>query len=93
MLLTCDTEILLRFWSKVVITPNGCWIWMAGVNASGYPLFAPDYAAGNRSARVFIYQQWVGPIADGGKLKSNCGNMRCVAPHHLTLQAKRNRYL
>lgn len=79
----------VRFWSKVDKTssPNGCWLWTAGVNADGYPNFPyPKIGEwrGNRISWTLIH----GRIPDNIYVLHKCPgthNRLCVNPDHLYL--------
>lgn len=59
----------------------GCWLWTGKLDKDGYGQVwrgrRPSYAH-----RV-VYEQEVGPIADGLVLDHACRRRNCVAPHHL----------
>lgn len=76
--------ILIRFWEKVSVTPNGCWEWSASTNAeNGYGMFWN----GERTqvAHRFLYETIIGSVPVGFELDHLCRNKRCVNPTHLDI--------
>lgn len=73
-----------RFWPKVSIARNGCWLWTGGVVGFGYGQFR---TGGRGSARVlahrWAYTHLVGPVPDGLSLDHLCRTPTCVNPDHL----------
>ena len=68
-----------RFMAKVVVI-NGCWLWTARRNRSGYGMFKLDKL---RSAHRVAYMHFLGPIDHGNHLDHLCRNRACVNPSHL----------
>jgi hypothetical protein len=56
-------------WTPVVWTD--CWIWLGGINTSGY------------GQHVTVYERYVGPVPEGLELDHLCKNRLCVNPDHL----------
>ena len=77
---TISQNDLLRFCSRVVIVPNGCWEWL-GQTVNGYSRI---YYQGRyvRAAR-FSYAIFNGPIPAGLTMDHLCRNVGCVNPEHL----------
>lgn len=75
-------HVTQRFMEKVVVIPNGCWVW----NGSGqrYGKIRED-GKGRRwlSAHRFAYELWVGAIPEGKQVHHTCDNPACVNPTHL----------
>jgi hypothetical protein len=73
-----------RFWSKVDKTDT-CWLWTAGVNASGYGLFhtgrRPNGSKIAALAHRVAYQAEYGPT--DSQLDHICEVRLCVRPDHL----------
>jgi hypothetical protein len=80
---------LQRFWTKIEIAPNGCWLWQGGLS-SGYGRYC------SMPAYRWAYQQFVGPIPEGLDLDHRCHtddlgceggpfcpHRACVNPRHL----------
>lgn len=90
----CDTATARRFWSKVRILDNGCWLWIAGADASGYGSFR--LAGQSHRAHVLAFTLFGRHIPAGLVLDHTCHNTtadcpggaaclhrRCVNPDHL----------
>lgn len=87
--------VLARFWAKVDKTPtNGCWLWTAGIDRSGYGKFVNERK--QLAAHRFAFQALVGPIPPGLEIDhlchghddacvggTSCLHRRCVNPAHL----------
>jgi hypothetical protein len=68
-----------RFWAKVDKDgPNGCWLWLASIDAHGY-----SHAGKGRLAYRLAYQLVRGPVPAGLELDHLCRNKLCVNPDHL----------
>ena len=70
-----------RFWSKVVVDPNGCLIWIATKVRNGYGVFS--HQGQSVLAHRFAYTSLVGEIPDGLQLDHLCRVRNCVNPRHL----------
>lgn len=76
----------LRFWSKVTILENGCWLWtgsFCSILRGRYGLFRPGGTANSIGAHVWAYQYCIGEIPEGLELDHTCRNPACVNPWHL----------
>lgn len=70
-----------RFWPKVSLGENGCWVWVGAVTPHGYGAF---WVGGQmRPAHRFSYEQMVAEIPEGLHLDHLCRNRACVNPWHL----------
>ncbi len=81
--LTPTLELQRRFWSKVNMQPDGCWLWTDALTGTGtcYGMIKINglvYRA-NRVAWMLTY----GPIPDGFGVLHDCDNPPCVRPDHL----------
>jgi len=80
-----DPRLPQRFWNKVTLSENGCWLWTAFKDKYGYGRFhagiqkTPQVAFAHR----FAYENLVGPIPDGMEPDHTCHNPACVNPDHL----------
>lgn len=70
-----------RFWSKAVIAPNGCWMWIAGANGRGYGSFTlkDRQVPAHRLAWMYLN----GPMPKGMYACHRCDTPPCVNPDHL----------
>jgi hypothetical protein len=71
-----------RFWSKVLKTENGCWLWQASKTPAGYGQFVVDRGIPKGAHRI-AWELTRGPILDGLTLDHLCRNRACVNPDHL----------
>lgn len=69
------------FWAKVQKT-DGCWLWTAHVDQSGYGKFG-NGKHGTTCAHRIAYELCVGPIPAGLELDHLCRVRHCVNPRHL----------
>lgn len=79
--LTSDPDVLDRFWSKVHKT-EGCWLWTAATNGSGYGKFClrkPWTMDAHRVAYQIVY----GPVGQAVVICHRCDVPSCVRPDHL----------
>lgn len=69
-----------RFWAKVAVAPNSCWLWHGAVTRGGYGQFKVDGIT--RRAHRIAYLSWYGelPTTD---LHHVCETRLCVRPDHL----------
>jgi len=76
-------NLIERLESKVFIAPDGCWLWTAHINASGYGRTKID----NRMilAHRAFYSIYRGEIPEGLVTDHLCKQRSCVNPHHLEL--------
>ncbi len=71
-----------RFWSKVVPSSTGCWIWIGCRQPSGYGKFC---LAKGRTVLVhrWAYEMLIGPIEHGKQIDHLCRVRQCVNPTHM----------
>lgn len=75
-----------RFWKKVKIEENGCWVWQAQVAPDGYGKFSLAASTGRKGsvgAHVWSYEHCIGPVPEKLQLDHLCRNRACVNPLHL----------
>ena len=75
-------DIAARFFEKFIPEPNsGCWLWLEGLNDSGYAKFWD----GSKQVRAhrYAYEHFIGPIPNGLTLDHLCRVRCCVNPAHL----------
>ena len=73
-----------RFWPKVSVQSNGCWLWIGAKNDLGYGMFSPNGRAGRRvRAHRWAYEYLIGEIPVGLEPDHLCRNPLCVNPTHL----------
>lgn len=73
-----------RFWRKVEIEEDGCWVWLAAPNASGYgKIRTGSKGTPLLPAHRAIWMALHGPIDQGITVHHLCGERLCVRPDHL----------
>lgn len=70
-----------RLLAKVDVKDDGCWVFTAKQNGSGYGFFW--YNGKGRLAHRVSYEIYVEPIPKDGVIHHRCGNRLCVNPEHL----------
>lgn len=82
-----------RLREKIVIAPNGCWLWQGTTN-HGYGWCGDEHGV-SRNAHRLAWEIWVGPIPAGMTLDhvchtndpfcfgGECLHRRCLNPEHL----------
>lgn len=78
-----DDRLPERFWSKVTVSEDGCWLWIGAKLNDGYGLR-------KREGRTWLahrdaYEHLVGPIPDDLETDHLCRVRECCNPAHLEL--------
>ena len=74
-------QLLERFWDKVEVQPNDCWIWTAYKDRYGYGSF--KLKGKPIGAHRLAYQINKGEIPIDREIDHLCRNRACVNPDHL----------
>lgn len=73
-----------RFMAKVAKQDNGCWIWQAGKNLRGQPIFAMTRDTQTYAHRVACKLYNV-PLMEWQCINRKCRQMLCVNPEHFEI--------
>lgn len=76
-----DPRLPARFWAKVTIAPDGCWLWTGASNYTGYGFTSVNHKSVLAHRRA--YTALVGPIAEEMSIDHLCRTRACVNPAHL----------
>ena len=71
-----------RVWDLIEQHDVGCWGWAGCTLANGYPVIFDEHGRQHMAYRV-VYEQRVGPIADGLSICHRCDVPTCCRPDHL----------
>jgi hypothetical protein len=83
-----------RFYSKIMIMPNGCWLWTGKISTSGYGrLFVGEGRKRVVQAHRWIYEHINGEISNDLDVDHLCRNRWCVNPEHLEPVTRRENLL
>ncbi len=77
-----DPRLPEHFWTKVSLSPDGCWLWTAGKNGVGYGMFAVADRRKKLSHRL-AYETLIDLVGVGLDLDHLCRVRRCCNPAHL----------
>lgn len=72
-----------RFFDKVELSNNSCWLWIAGKTPDGYGKFL------SYLAHRWLFERLHGPIPTGLQLDHLCRVRNCVNPDHLEIVTPR----
>jgi len=64
---------------------DGCWLWTASLNDSGYGQVNPGGRGNPLRAHRVLYEALVGPIPKGMTIDHLCRNRSCVRPDHMEI--------
>jgi hypothetical protein len=76
-----DPRLPARFWSKVIVSPSGCWLWAAAKDHRGYGRYSLN--GRDPAAHRVAHEALIGPIPDGLYVLHGCDTPSCVNPNHL----------
>lgn len=76
-----DPSVPTRFWDKVRVSEDGCWLWTAYTSKDGYGKYWIDGT--NKNAHRALWETAVGPIDEGMHVDHLCRVRHCVNPAHL----------
>ncbi len=91
-----DHRLPQRFWKKVRVQRDGCWVWIGGKGRKGYGLFYLGGYPNQRrtmSAHRWAYTCLVGPVPDGMTIDHICNNPPCVNAVHLRIASQQENIL
>lgn len=70
-----------RIRKRVLVSPDGCWIWQGGTNGKGYGQISVDGSL--RVVHRVVAEEVLGPIPAGSYVRRRCEVKGCVNPDHL----------
>ena len=75
-----------RFDARHIPEPmSGCWLWTAGLNASGYGQMNTMKRESSALAHRIAYEHFISPIPPGLDIDHRCRVRCCVNPQHMDL--------
>jgi hypothetical protein len=74
-------DVVERFYTKTVDTPDGCVLWTANLSPSGYGKFRDGDKHWRAHRWAWVYEN--GPIPHGLQVDHLCNNRACVNTSHL----------
>jgi len=85
-----DPRLPIRFWNKVRVVTNGCWLW-EGVLSHGYGQF---YQGGRmREAHRIAYERLISTVPTKFDCHHLCPNRACTNPTHIKALSHREHSL
>lgn len=85
-------NVLDRFFNKIEVDANGCWLWIAYLDRDGYGRFR-DAKSKKVYAHRFSYEYFCGLIQEGMVIDHICRVRNCVNPKHLRCVSVRDNVL
>lgn len=77
-----DERLPVRFWSRLSVSPSGCWLWTGPLRKDGYAQI--EIAKRKWLSHRLAYVMLVGPHPDGLELDHKvCSARHCCNPAHL----------
>ena len=78
-------DLTIRFWAKVSVAQDGCWVWTGATNDRGYGVINSGGSSPiTLYAHRLAYEAFIsGSIPEGLELDHLCRVPRCVNPEHL----------
>lgn len=64
---------------------DDCWLWTGARAARGYGTVWSSRERRQVTARRYVYEVFVAPVADGYRVVRTCHELACVNPQHTTL--------
>jgi hypothetical protein len=80
-----------RFWTKIDVAPDGCWLWTGAITGRHYATFTLE--GKTEQAHRVAYWAFVGVIPPGLVLDHLCRVRHCVNPAHLEAVTNRENLL
>lgn len=83
---------LARFYAKIFMAKNGCWLWLASKDIHGYGAFGLLTPAGYKTVKAHrvSYALRYGTINSGQMVCHKCDCPKCVNPAHLFLGTQKD---
>lgn len=92
-----DPRLPARFWEKVTVASNGCWLWTGAHATEGYGYFRVgshrDGSRRNLRAHRVTYELLHSEIPEGLEPDHLCRRPACVNPAHIEIVTTRENQL